>query len=105
MQFHKECMKLIKRANIATSHINIIINDNKITNDAINLAYKDFSKKVLWLTQDHSGLDRFDMKSKKHGLSDNNIYAILQDNNGDLWVSHNKGLSRFDIEDIQVLQL
>lgn len=32
------------------------MNDNKITNDAIGLAHKDFSKNVLWLAQDHIGV-------------------------------------------------
>lgn len=56
-----------------------------------------------WLFGTIKGIYEFDKAGKllhsyttKSGLSDDYIYAIIFDNNGDLWCSHNKGLSRID---------
>ena len=52
------------------------------------------------------GLNRFDSESKTfthfteaHGLSNNVVYGILEDNDGKLWMSTNKGLSCFDVQE------
>ncbi len=52
------------------------------------------------------GLNRFNPEdntfkhfTKENGLCDNEVKAILEDNNGDLWISTSNGLSRFDKED------
>ena len=45
---------------------------------------------------DEGGPDRFKSYGKASGLIDEVIKAILEDENGNLWISSNDGLSRFD---------
>ena len=58
---------------------------------------------IVWVGTNGGGLNRIDPLSDSFqhyregsGLPDYTIYAILQDQEGGLWLSHNKGLSRFD---------
>ncbi len=58
---------------------------------------------ILWLGTWGGGLNKFDIKSKKaehfttnEGLPSNSIYGILEDQNGNLWLSTNNGISRFN---------
>lgn len=60
-------------------------------------------KKYLWIGTGGSGLNRMDMVtgkcisySLKDGLPNNVIYGILNDDDGNLWMSTNKGLSCFN---------
>ena len=60
-------------------------------------------KKYLWVGTGGSGLNRMDMNtggctfySIKDGLPNNVIYGILNDDDGNLWMSTNKGLSCFN---------
>src|SRR5205085_8464437 len=60
-------------------------------------------KKYLWIGTGGSGLNRMDVISDKcisfsikDGLPNNVIYGILNDNDGNLWMSTNKGLSCFN---------
>jgi ligand-binding sensor domain-containing protein len=62
-------------------------------------------KKYLWIGTGGSGLNRMDMlKGKsinyliKDGLPNNVIYGILNDDDGNLWMSTNKGLSCFSLQ-------
>ena len=66
----------------------------------------------MWIgTSD--GLCKLDKKTNKlvtytedDGLSNNNIYGILIDNHGNLWMSTNNGISKFDVnEDKFVMNL
>jgi signal transduction histidine kinase/ligand-binding sensor domain-containing protein len=57
----------------------------------------------LWVGTSGGGLNRFDRQTEtffhftdKDGLPDNVIYAILDDSDGNLWMSTNYGLSRFN---------
>jgi serine phosphatase RsbU (regulator of sigma subunit)/streptogramin lyase len=57
----------------------------------------------LWLGTFGGGLKRFQPKTgdirhfrEKHGLPNDVVYGILEDGKGFLWLSTNKGLSRFD---------
>ncbi|MEJ2637299.1 MAG: two-component regulator propeller domain-containing protein [Calditrichia bacterium] len=59
--------------------------------------------RFLWLGTDGGGLNRFDVQTKtfthfteKNGLPGNVVNGILPDNAGNLWMSTNKGLSRFN---------
>ncbi len=61
---------------------------------------------VLWIGTFGGGLNRFDQQKKTwrvytevDGLSDNTIYGILEDGTGELWMSTNRGLSRFNPRD------
>lgn len=58
---------------------------------------------VLWIGTAGGGLNRFDKEretfthfTEKEGLSNNVVYAILSDKEGNLWMSTNHGLTRFN---------
>ncbi len=58
---------------------------------------------IFWLGSQADGLKRFDPATKKftsfkkeHGLLSNNVFSILEDENGFLWLGTELGLSRFD---------
>src|SRR5690606_22874200 len=60
---------------------------------------------ILWLGTNGGGLNRFDTATGRatyfaeaDGLPNNIVYAILEDEAGALWMSTNRGLSRFDPE-------
>ncbi|NOQ71409.1 MAG: response regulator [Crocinitomix sp.] len=60
--------------------------------------------KYLWLATISEGLIRFntiryDFKvfNKRSGLADNSLYAARKDNDGNLWLSSNAGLMRFNM--------
>ncbi len=57
----------------------------------------------LWVGTNSGGLNRLDMTTgtftcytDKDGLPNNVIYGILSDNSGNLWISTNRGLCRFN---------
>ncbi|MCB0770766.1 MAG: hypothetical protein KDC00_10220, partial [Flavobacteriales bacterium] len=59
-------------------------------------------ERYLWIGTNGGGLDRFDKQTHRftnyaaqEGLPNNVVYGILSDASGDLWMSTNKGLSRF----------
>lgn len=73
-----------------------------LNSNNIVCAYQD-SKNRLWFGSLNGGLiyrdhpnNKFIAITQKDGLPNNNIYGILEDNNGNLWVSSNKGLSRYN---------
>ncbi|MFD1001691.1 two-component regulator propeller domain-containing protein [Ohtaekwangia kribbensis] len=73
-----------------------------LSSSAIQSLYEDH-KKNLWIgTTDNglnvkvSGEDKFKHYGKADGLASNTIRAILADASGNLWVSANTGLSKYD---------
>lgn len=75
---------------------------------SINAMFK--TNNNLWLGTFGSGLlkvdlnsNRIDVFNTKKGLPNNVVYGILQDRNNLLWLSTNKGLSRFDPETEDVI--
>ncbi|MDZ7303648.1 MAG: response regulator [candidate division KSB1 bacterium] len=61
---------------------------------------------MLWLGTAGGGLNGFDLETKtfrhyteRDGLPNNTVYGILPDGAGNLWLSTNKGLSRFTLWD------
>lgn len=80
-------------------------NNNKnhgLSNNKIISAYQD-SKKRIWFGSLNGGLIRWDQRNnqfyavtKQEGLPNNNVYGILEDGHRNLWVSTNKGLSRYN---------
>jgi len=59
----------------------------------------------LWLGTYGEGLKKLNISTKEtksytelNGLSNNVIYGLLNDDLGNLWISTNKGISKFDIE-------
>jgi ligand-binding sensor domain-containing protein/two-component sensor histidine kinase len=60
-------------------------------------------EKYLWIGTKGGGLNRLDKQSGhftryslKNGLANNVVYGILPDDDGNLWLSTNKGLSEFN---------
>ncbi|MBN1349352.1 histidine kinase [candidate division KSB1 bacterium] len=57
---------------------------------------------VIWLGTSGGGLNRFDIRNNRftrytqqNGLPNNVVYGILPDESGNLWISTNKGISKF----------
>lgn len=76
---------------------------NKTMSDVIYYVHDD-KNGILWLGTFGDGLlkfniqkNNFEIYTTKDGLPDNTIYAILQDGNGNLWLSTNRGISNYDI--------
>jgi signal transduction histidine kinase len=62
-------------------------------------------KKYLWIGTGGTGLNRMDIQTGKcivytikEGLPNNVIYGILNDDDGNLWMTSNKGLSCYNIQ-------
>jgi len=73
--------------------------------DRVYALHEDGTGKI-WLGTDGEGLQRLDPATgqvtityqEEHGLPNNVVYSILPDEAGQLWLSTNKGLARFDPE-------
>jgi ligand-binding sensor domain-containing protein len=94
--------KFDPKTGIATHYRANPADSNALNNDYIFTVYAD-SAGILWLGTWGGGLNRFDPKTGKFktyltedGLPNNEIYGILEDNRGYLWLSTNNGLSRFN---------
>ncbi|MEQ8574634.1 MAG: two-component regulator propeller domain-containing protein [Fulvivirga sp.] len=79
-------------------------NPNSPANDRIAYLYDD-GKGNLWLATYGGGLDKFEKNSEKfthynekQGLANPSLYYVINDEFGNLWMSHNDGISRFNIE-------
>jgi ligand-binding sensor domain-containing protein/signal transduction histidine kinase/DNA-binding response OmpR family regulator len=74
-----------------------------LTSNAIEFSFKD-SKERLWFGTGDRGLNllnsdgTFTSWQKKDGLAGNAVRGIVEDDNGNLWISTNRGLSRFNPE-------
>ena len=84
---------------------NYVFDQNQDKSDASSyiLSLHEDQTGVLWIGTHGQGLIRFEISSgkyrfysKSHGLPNNVVYGILEDENENLWLSTNKGLSRFD---------
>ena len=69
------------------------------------MAIHEDSAGVLWIATYGGGLNRFDPQENtfknytvNHGLPNNILYAILEDDSANLWISSNCGLTKFDPE-------
>jgi len=76
----------------------------QLSGNSVFCIYED-SKNRLWVGTNGSGLNLLDREKntftafrQKDGLPNEGIMGILEDNQGKLWISTNKGLSRFDPE-------
>lgn len=74
---------------------------HSISHNFITAIYEDH-KGILWIGTNGGGLNKFDRDKEiftvyttKDGLPDDVIYDIREDNSSNLWISTNKGLSRF----------
>ncbi|SDD65181.1 Two component regulator propeller [Pricia antarctica] len=74
---------------------------NSLSSDKIKSLYYD-PKGRLWIGTNGGGLNAFDTKNERfrtytveQGLANNVIYSILPDENANLWLSSNKGITKF----------
>ena len=72
--------------------------------NAINVIYED-SRKRLWFGTDGDGLGLFNRPDKtftyyttEQGLPSNTIVGILEDSQGNLWISSNNGISKASVK-------
>jgi len=78
------------------------MDEKSISTDWVFGIYED-KEGYLWIGTMGGGLNRFNKKTGefinftvKDGLPNNVVYAILEDDSGNLWMSTNYGLSRFN---------
>jgi ligand-binding sensor domain-containing protein len=83
-------------------------NSNSINNDYVFSILED-KDRIFWIGTYGGGLVRFDPLAEKFtsfttkdGLIGDAIYGVLQDKNGNLWISSSKGLSKFNPLDKKV---
>ncbi|MCB0443284.1 MAG: response regulator, partial [Flavobacterium sp.] len=79
-------------------------NKNSISSNQIKSLFYQKDRNLLWIGTNGKGLDVFDLNTqkfynfnKKDGLANDVIYGILSDLELNLWLSSNKGITRFTI--------
>ena len=79
--------------------------ENSISNNTV-LSICEGDENTLWVGTFGGGLNKlnlqtntFEIFSESEGLSNNNIYGIIKDANGHLWISTNFGISEFITEE------
>ncbi|WP_407427768.1 two-component regulator propeller domain-containing protein [Arcticibacter sp.] len=77
--------------------------NTSLSNDIVTCILLD-SKKNLWVGTAGGGINLFNRKSgtfgllnKKKGLANDYIHGIVEDRAGDLWISSNNGLTRYNV--------
>lgn len=75
---------------------------SSLSNDWVSSILED-NNETIWIGTVGGGLDRFDRNTQsfthytvKDGLPDDSVYGILADADDNLWLSTNKGLSKFN---------
>ncbi|MFZ2096838.1 MAG: two-component regulator propeller domain-containing protein [Anaerolineales bacterium] len=78
------------------------MNPLSLSNDMVSCIFED-QNETIWVGTIGGGLNHFDRTTQsfthyttKDGLPDDTIYGILADTDGFLWLSTNKGISRFN---------
>lgn len=77
---------------------------NALSSNQIKSLYYQKDNDFLWIGTNGKGLDLFEVAtqkfrnfSEKEGLANNVIYGILKDSAANLWLSSNKGITKFSI--------
>jgi signal transduction histidine kinase/ligand-binding sensor domain-containing protein/CheY-like chemotaxis protein len=77
-------------------------NPNSLNNNNVKSIYQD-KQGALWIGTLGGGLNRYVVDQNawtaftaREGMTDNVVYGILEDDSGNLWLSSNKGISRFN---------
>ncbi len=80
-------------------------NEHSISHNRIFAIHVDEDRQTLWLGTLGGGLNRFDPESgrvvrynESHGMPNDVVYGILEDDEHQLWISTNLGISRFNPE-------
>jgi two-component system sensor histidine kinase ChiS len=94
--------RLDKKSNTFTHFKSSELDSATLSNNLVNSFYDDGNGN-LWLATFGGGLNRFDKKSEKFicineedGFASNFMHHILPDDHGNLWISSNKGISKFN---------
>jgi ligand-binding sensor domain-containing protein len=77
-------------------------NPKSISNNVIQCIYEN-NDGILWISTYGGGLNRYDSEqntfdhfTEEDGLPHNSLYDILPDDNGNLWISTSRGLTKFN---------
>ena len=77
-------------------------NKNSLSHDFTIMLQED-AEGIIWVATYGGGVNRFDRSNNQFkrvdgvsGLGNNAVYGIVCDNSGNLWSSHNKGLTRYN---------
>ena len=80
-------------------------NPHSLNSNTVNTILEDprQPERILWVGTGDGGLNRFDMTTEQFthytetdGLSNNVVYGILADDDGNLWMSTNQGINKFN---------
>ena len=87
-----------------TSYVHDKSNPNGLHANAVYFILEDRNN-IYWIASHGGGLIRFDNSSgkfksftEKDGLPNNVVYGILRDADSNLWLSTNKGISKFSLQ-------
>ncbi len=76
-----------------------------LSSDMVVSLWEEQEENALWIGTYGGGLNRFDKETgevrvytQNDGLPNNVVYGVLGDEQGNLWMSTNQGLSKFDID-------
>ncbi len=79
--------------------------DNQITSSHILTLYESLNKEKIWIGTRGAGLcvydynqETFSWYNNQKGFDGENITGITESNHGDLWLSSNSGLYRYEVE-------
>lgn len=85
-----------------THYVNDSSDSGSLSYNSIFSVYED-KNKTLWITTWYGGLNKFIRETEtfvsyteNDGLSSNMVYGIMEDDRGNLWLSCNNGISKFD---------
>ncbi|HNH28653.1 MAG TPA: two-component regulator propeller domain-containing protein [bacterium] len=91
-----------RKKEIFTRHLSSNYDSSSLSSDLV-LRIFESRDGLIWIGTAGGGLNRYDKQTghwktytDKHGLANNVINGILEDQTGRLWISTNKGLSRLD---------
>ncbi|MGD2086776.1 MAG: two-component regulator propeller domain-containing protein [Candidatus Aminicenantes bacterium] len=84
---------------------NYTTDNSNLNHNFVLSIYEDQKKKNLWVGTYGGGLNKMNREKgtftayrKKDGLPNDVIYGILEDKQGNLWLSTNNGISKFNVE-------
>ncbi|WP_338229802.1 two-component regulator propeller domain-containing protein [Algoriphagus taiwanensis] len=94
--------KLNLETEVFESYTHQAQNPNSISSNSIKSLHLENNR--LWIGTNGGGLNQMDLNTKdvfilnvESGLANNVIYAVLEDQNKNLWLSSNKGITRVNI--------
>lgn len=87
------------------THYQFVPNKKGLCDNYLISLYKD-TRGDIWIGTQEGGLNRFDPITLdfscitiENGLPNNCIYSIMEDDKNNLWLSHNRGITKYSIDD------